>query len=432
MRHYPLIPGCSSVSNAGMKILLTILMLAVTAFGQTPAGPVQGPPPKNLTKQPDGHVSANTDPANPEKFETHVVLAGETLSQISGIVLKDSKLWPQLWEMNEHIVNPHWIYPNDKILIRPITKITEATPPAPAAPAPAPSPAPATPVAVVAPPAAPEPPPVPASVGIAVLSRFIAKSSPAVPRAADVLEIPEPRLVPALKSSDVYCSGFIRSTPVSNLLQVSSTYQRDKASLSTQGDYVRINHGSKGDVSVGSMYQVIRSTRKVSNPDGGLGSSLGRHYLDVAQVQIVQVQEDFALAQVLSSCDAVEPGDTLLPYVHFEIPELPRNRSFSSAMKATGNIKGTVAFFRNSVAVAGSVYSSSTAPSAKSIVGAGGVVYLNVGMADGVKPGDLFIVYRGSAAIAEVAVLKVEEKSSSALVTYSADALVLGDRVERR
>ena len=112
-----------------MKILLAVLMLVAPGFGQTPTGPLQGAPPKNLTKQPDGHVSANTDPANPEKFETHVVLAGETLSQIAGTVLKDSRLWPQLWEMNEHIINPHWIYPNDKILIRPVTKITEATPP---------------------------------------------------------------------------------------------------------------------------------------------------------------------------------------------------------------------------------------------------------------------------------------------------------------
>jgi len=421
-----------------MKILLAILMLVVPVTGQTPSGPVQGPPPKNLTKQPDGHVSANTDPANPEKYETHVVLAGETLSQIAGIVLKDSKLWPQLWEMNEHIINPHWIYPNDKILIRPVTKITEATPPAPAeaaqspAPAPAPTPAPAAPAAVVAPPAPAAPPPVPASVGIGVLGRLLANSSPAIPRAADVFQISEPRPVPALKLTDVYCSGFIRSTPVSDLLQVASTYQRDKSSFSTQGEYVRINHGSRGDVAVGSVYQVVRATRKVSNPDGGIGSSLGMHYLDVGQVQIVEVQEDFSLAQVLFSCDAIEPSDVLLPYVRLEAPELPRNRTFSSAMKATGNIKGTVSFFRNSVAVTGSVYSSSTPPSAKSIVATGGVVYLNVGETAGVKPGDLFIVYRGSAAIAEVAVLKVEEKSSTALVTYSTDALVLGDRVERR
>ena len=412
-----------------MKILLAVLMLVVPVLGQAPAGPVQGPPPKNLTKQPDGHVSANTDPANPEKFDVHVVLAHETLSEIAGTALKDSKLWPQLWEQNEHIVNPHWIYPNDKILIRPITKITEAAPPAEPTPPPAP---PVQAAAAAAPPAPQAPPPVPASVGIAVLGRLLANQPPSVPKAVDVLQIAERKPVPAVKPNDVYCSGFIRNAPVSNLLQVSSTYLKDKASFATQGEYVRINRGSRGDVAVGTMYQVIRPTRKVSNPEGGLGSSLGTHYLDVGQVQIVQVQEDYALAELVSSCDAMEPGDVLVPYVHLDVPDLPRNRPFSSAMKATGNIKGVVSFFRNSVAVTGSVYSSSTPPSARSVVAAGGVVYLNVGETAGVKTGDLFIVYRGSTAIAEVAVLKVEEKAATALVTYSADALVLGDRVERR
>jgi nucleoid-associated protein YgaU len=113
-----------------MRILLAMMLLAGAAFGQAPKAPEQGPPPKNLVKQPDGHVSANGAPANPEKYETHVVQAGETLSQIAESVLKDARLWPQLWEMNEHIVNPHWIYPGDPILIHPITKITDAAPPA--------------------------------------------------------------------------------------------------------------------------------------------------------------------------------------------------------------------------------------------------------------------------------------------------------------
>ena len=88
------------------------------AFGQgVPKGPEQGPPPKNLTKQADGHISANSDPKqNTADFEVHVVAAGETLSGIAASTMKDMKLWPQLWEQNEHIVNPHWIYPNDKIL----------------------------------------------------------------------------------------------------------------------------------------------------------------------------------------------------------------------------------------------------------------------------------------------------------------------------
>ena len=419
-----------------MRILLATLLLAVPVLGQAPTGPVQGPPPKNLTKQPDGHVSANTDPKNPEKYETHVVLAGETLSQISAQVLKESRLWPQLWEMNEHIVNPHWIYPNDKILIRPVTKITEATPPAPVEPAPVPAvpaqaatPAPAPPAAA----AAPAPAPVPASVGIAVLNRLMPASGGAATKAADVFVFPEARLVPAVKASDVYCSGFIRREPVPSALRVSATYLKDKAKFSTQGEYVRINQGSKDGLMPGAKYQVIRSTRKVSDPAKGLvGGTLGMQYMDVAQIQLAKVQDDFALAEVLSNCDAVEPGDVLVPYVQFEVPDLPRNRSFSSVMTATGNIKGSVVFMRNSVAVAGSIYSSATAPNPRSIVAAGGVLYINAGKEEGVKPGDLFIVYHGTAAVAEVAVLKVETNTSSALVTYSTEALYLGDPVERR
>src|SRR5678816_56590 len=59
------------------------------ASQQTPA---QGPPPKNLTKLPDGHFSANSDPKDVESYEVRVVLAGDTLSGIAKDVLKDGKL----------------------------------------------------------------------------------------------------------------------------------------------------------------------------------------------------------------------------------------------------------------------------------------------------------------------------------------------------
>src|SRR5580692_8948039 len=117
-----------------MKTLFAALFVASTVFAQTPTKPLpqQGPPPRNLTVRPDGHVTANEDPVNPDKFELHVVKQGETLSGIAGEVLKNPGMWPQLWEQNEHIINPHWIYPNDKILIRPLTEINAAKPPEPA------------------------------------------------------------------------------------------------------------------------------------------------------------------------------------------------------------------------------------------------------------------------------------------------------------
>ena len=77
-----------------MRTILAIVLF-VGSFSaqtaQTPAKsvPAQGPPPKKLTVRPDGHVTANQDPANPDKFEVHIVKKGETLSQISGEVLKN-------------------------------------------------------------------------------------------------------------------------------------------------------------------------------------------------------------------------------------------------------------------------------------------------------------------------------------------------------
>src|SRR5687767_174548 len=127
-----------------MRTLLALFLSVGVAFGQeqqTPPAPAQGAPPTNLTRRADGHVTANGDAANPENFEVHVVVAGDTLSEIAGRVLNDWRLWPQLWEQNDHIINPHWIYPNDKILIRPVTRITDATAPPPPGPEPV-SPAP--------------------------------------------------------------------------------------------------------------------------------------------------------------------------------------------------------------------------------------------------------------------------------------------------
>jgi len=419
-----------------MRFLTVALLVAIPVFAQTPTAPVQGPPPKNLSKQPDGHISANAAPANPDHFETHVVAQGETLSGIAATVMKDSKLWPQLWEMNEHIVNPHWIYPDDKILVRTVTRITEAAPPPAPAPVPSPAPEPAVAQAPVAPPAPQQPPPapaVPASVGIAVLGPHLAPPASEAAPVRDVFEVPPARVNPPIKSTDVVCSGFVRSEKIPASLKVAGTHLRDNALLSTNGQYVQLNQGSKGGVMKGSTYQVIRPTLKVTDGDSRLAKSLGTHYLDVGQVQVVDVQPNSSLARVTGNCEAIEVDDVIIPYTRFDIPEIPRNRSFSSTMTTSSEIKGSIVFMKNIVAAVQSSYHTSNLSVNKvAITSEGGVVYIDLGKANGIKPGDLFLVYNGKFAVGEIAVLKVEEKTSSALVTYSTEALVMGDRVERR
>ena len=47
----------------------------------------------------------------------HIVKEGDTLWDLSDEFLKDPFAWPDLWENNRHIEDPHWIYPGDSIYL---------------------------------------------------------------------------------------------------------------------------------------------------------------------------------------------------------------------------------------------------------------------------------------------------------------------------
>src|SRR4029434_9954801 len=133
-------------------------------------------------------------------------------------------------------------------------------------------------------------------------------------------------------------------------------------------------------------------------------------------------------------------GECLIPYAKADFPELPANRSFSGAMKPSGQMPGRIVTTKAALLNSGSAYSHHTdvpSPGRSSlskydhgVASERGVVYLDLGTKDGVKAGDLFIVYRdvvtrdGSKlvdretklnareAVGEVVILKVDERAS--------------------
>jgi hypothetical protein len=432
-----------------MRTVIAALLVTSTVWAQAPQAPTrtapqQGPPPKNLTVRPDGHVSANQDPTNPEKFEVYVVKRGDTLSQISGQVLQNPRFWPQLWEQNEHIINPHWIYPNDVVLIKPVVAITEAKPPEPE---PAPEP-------VAEPPAAPARP---------VLRP--PQAPPAQPPAQPVLIVDEQKPVSQIKFDDLYCSGFVRTAPIAKDLKIISKFDPTASVLAVEAEYVYLSQGSENGVSIGKQYEVVRPTKAITNPNGRTKAErdLGMHYLDVAQLRVVLAQPDFSVARVTYNCaDAVDVGDAVIPFNTVSVPMPTRPRSFSPMMTTTGGVKGAIvstkdvllnfgSSFRASREIPG-VRGGSLGNIERGIASEGTIVYIDIGQDKGVNAGDSFIVYRqlemddrlydfpkeanklatARRAVGELIVLKVGERAATALVTYASDGLALGDAVERR
>ena len=49
--------------------------------------------------------------------ETYTVKKGDTLWGISGMYLSQPWLWPELWDVNPQIDNPHLIFPGDELYL---------------------------------------------------------------------------------------------------------------------------------------------------------------------------------------------------------------------------------------------------------------------------------------------------------------------------
>jgi LysM repeat protein len=78
-----------------------------------------------------------TDSAIPQEGIVHTVVAGDTLWDLSAKYLGTPWKWPEIWERNRFVTNPHYIYPGIRIVIvpPPPREVTMLVEPPPASPA---------------------------------------------------------------------------------------------------------------------------------------------------------------------------------------------------------------------------------------------------------------------------------------------------------
>lgn len=115
---------------------MAVLVIAVTTACSTPPEKPATPPPEPQQEQ--ALISA-PEPApepvvlRPDYPERYVVVKGDTLWDISARFLRDPWYWPELWQNNPQVANPHLIYPGDVLTMyfidgKPVLHVDRAQP----------------------------------------------------------------------------------------------------------------------------------------------------------------------------------------------------------------------------------------------------------------------------------------------------------------
>ncbi|HEV2852511.1 MAG TPA: LysM peptidoglycan-binding domain-containing protein [Thermoanaerobaculia bacterium] len=387
------------------RFVLAMLLAATT--GVT-SGRAADRPPQDLHQVGD-HWTAWNPPSPPEGEQVHVIARGDTLWDLASKYYGNAYLWPQIWEKNQYILDAHWIYPGDPLVLGLNVAPADALTQGGAAGGPGETPGEA-------------PPP-------GALTATEAAGAP----------------VPLGAETDIYCQGYIgdleEAFPFSVIgseydalglsghsyaAQVGKSVHGPlgptgtvKIGLST-GDIIYVDGGRARGLSAGSLFTAVAPQQPVIHPLRG--EVVGRYYRYLGRVRILSVQETTAIAEIVQSCDPIVIGTVLQP---FEPEPVPLGRS--TAMRPVNFPVSeeklvdapSIVYVRDNILA----------------LGADHVVHVDLGEEDA-TPGDIYTIYRENRPglppiiLGELAVLSVHKHFSVAKIIESRYPIHLGDRID--
>jgi len=221
----------------------------------------------------------------------YTIQRGDTLWDLSDKFFDSPWYWPELWQENEQIPNPHWIYPGERI-------------------------------------------------------RLFQKQG----KDTFTFNIPEPEVVvqesaveiaqePMPEQKTVYYSyppidavGFIRKEPVHPLGLIFKV--KDDNVLIHEGSTVYLSYTDKDarPILQGGKYTIYRKLQPTTDRDRN--RQLGAQYYIVGIVEVTQLEADFVIAKVVKSFRALAINDFILPYEQ-RSPKIP-------IIKSVPNLNGTI------------------------------------------------------------------------------------------
>ena len=316
---------------------------------------------------------------------THVVVKGDTLWDICDSLYGNPWVWPKVWQLNPHITNPHWIFPGTQL------RVYYELPKSMAAAS---------------------------ALDEAIAEAEEVASAATTPPPLVVPPTIQPAKAPTMVFGEIDQVGFI--TPfVPKGLGVILGEQRQRELIGA-ADHVYLEFHKNGDPEVGKRYFIFKTSNLIRHPVteravGYLNTILG-------VLEITEVSNQFAKATVRSSFKSIAPGNKLMAY---------KKRSEEIAL-----LDGTEPREGNIILSRGRTF----------LIGERQIVYIDLGEKDDIKAGNRFQVFRTPKAeglfagdeaklvlsvepIGELLVLAVEPETAAAVVTFSLNEFMPGERI---
>ena len=369
-------------------ILIALLSLLSTAMVWAQQEPSEEAQPNEVPT----HWSPYQAPSQyPEGAQLHIIVRGDTLWDLANRYLTNPFLWPQLWESNRYITNPHRIYPGDPVVIPQLDVLRAAEEEPGALPAAGEPGAPGT-----------APSGVPGAPGV-----------PGLPGTAG------PSLYPLSEETTIQCADYITEI-VDESMWIIGSEEKDRQIALSDGDIVYINKGSQDGIFPGDRYYTHRRLDKVTHPLNR--EILGWHITRTGWLVILAAQEQTAIAEIVQPCIEIFVGDYLLPFEPVPVPLLPAQEPAHRLTPETGRTRGHII-----VSLGGHL-----------TLGQGLLVSVDLGEENGIIPGNVFTIFRylypgvQRKMLGELAILTVQERTSTAKIINSYDIIDIGDEIEMK
>jgi hypothetical protein len=180
--------------------------------------------------------------------------------------------------------------------------------------------------------------------------------------------------------ADLYCAGFISKQTLPDANFVAGGLQTPSTTKFTRGDIVYLEGTG---YSAGAEFEIVRALRDIDEYEMYPGQkkllkATGQPYEEVGRLKVVDTRNRTAIAQIEYACDAINPGDTAIPFAEKPSISFHTPVRFDRFLPASNKVSGRI--------VMGKDFDSQ--------LGTGQKVYLNVGANQGVKIGDFFRAVR--------------------------------------